>query len=219
MQWSILFQNLDVLLQGLLVTIEVSALALALALSVGVLVGVLRVSPSRPLRLLGTVYVEFLRNVPLLVLIFFIFFALPSVDSRLRLSGFWSGVIGLGLYTGAYVAEVIRSGIGAVPRGQMEAGLASGLGYVQTMRLIVLPQAVRNTVPPLGNQTINLIKNSSLVATVSVFDILGTANLIGDRTFAYVEALIGAGVLYLVLTIPAAFVVNAMERRLRTAYR
>lgn len=217
MRWSVLFENLDILLQGLLITVQVSVLGWLLAIAIGVVIAVFRVTRSRPLRFVGAAYVEFVRNVPLLVLIFFLFFALPSAG--VRLSGFWSGVLGLGVYTGAFVAEVLRSGISGVPRGQLEAAQASGLSYVQAMRLVVIPQAVRNTIPPLGNQTINLIKNSSLVATVSVFDILGTANLIGSRTFAFTPAYVGAALLYLALTIPASIAVNALERRLRVGYR
>ncbi len=217
MRWSVLTDNLDILLQGLLVTLQVSVLAWLLAVAIGVVVALLRVTRSRVARFLGTAYVEFVRNVPLLVLIFFLFFALPDIG--ITLSGFWAGVIGLGVYTGAFIGEVLRSGILGVPRGQLEAALSSGLTYLQAMRLVILPQAIRTTIPPLGNQTINLIKNSSLTAAVSVFDILGTANLIGSRTFAFTPVYIGAAMLYLVLTIPAAIGVNAVERRLRIGYR
>ncbi len=217
MRWSVLTANLDILLQGLIVTIQVSVLAWLLAVAIGFVVAILRVTPNRLLRVLGAAYVEFFRNIPLLVIIFFIFFALPSV--RVRLSGFQAGVIGLGIYTAAFIGEVLRSGILGIPRGQLEAALASGLSYLQAMRLIVLPQAIRTTIPPLGNQTINLIKNSSLVATVSVFDILGTANLIGSRTFAFSPVYLGAALLYLSLTLPAAALVNFVERRLRVGHR
>lgn len=217
MRWSVLSDNADILLQGFLITLQVAALAWLLAMALGVIIAVMRVTPSRPLRFLGAAYVEFVRNVPLLLLIFFLYFALPSLG--VQISGFWSGALGLGVYTAAFIAEAIRSGISAVPRGQLEAGLASGLGYLQAMRHIVLPQAIRATIPPLGNQSINLIKNSALVATVSVFDVLGTASLIGDRTFAYTEALLGAACLYLLVTLPSAAVVNGLERRLRVAQR
>lgn len=217
MRWSVLVDNFDLLLQGLLVTIQVSALGLLLALAIGVVVAVLRVTPNRLARLVGASYVEFVRNVPLLVLIFFIYTGLPDVG--IRFSELVTGVLGLGIYTGAFVAEVLRSGIQGTPRGQLEAALASGLSYLQAMRLVILPQAIRNTIPPLGNQTINLIKNSSLVSTISLLDILGTANLISSRTFAYAPVLLGAAALYLSLTIPAAFMVNGLERRMRAAYR
>ncbi len=217
MRWSVLTDNFGILINGLWITLQVSALGLLLALAIGIVVATLRVTPSRPLRAIGAAYVEFIRNVPLLVLIFFLFFALPSAG--IQLDGFVAGVLGLGIYTGAFIAEVIRSGITGIPRGQLEAATASGMTYVQAMRYIILPQAVRATIPPLGNNAINLIKNSSLVSTVSVFDILGTANLIGARTFAYTPVLLGAALLYLTLTIPAAIAINLLERRLRVGQR
>jgi putative glutamine transport system permease protein len=211
MDWSVLRENAGLLAQGLLVTLEVSALALVLALALGVLVATLRVSPTAALRRTGTAYVEFLRNIPLLVQLFFLFFALPSIG--IRLPAFVCGVLALGVYTSAFVAEAIRSGIAAVPKGQLEAGLSSGMGYATAMRTIVLPQAITKTIPPLGNTALNLIKNSSLVSTVSVLDILGTANLLGARSFQYVPMFVGAAVCYLILTLPTAFAVNALEKR------
>jgi aspartate/glutamate/glutamine transport system permease protein len=211
MDWSVLGENAGLLAQGLLVTLEVSVSALILALALGLIVATLRVAPSGPLRAIAAAYVEFLRNIPLLVQLFFLFFALPSVG--IRLPAFVCGVLALGVYTSAFVAEAIRSGISAVPRGQLEAGLSSGMRYVTVMRTIVLPQAVAKTIPPLGNTALNLIKNSSLVSTVSVLDILGTANLIGARTFQYVPMFVGAAICYLILTLPAAFAVNRLEKR------
>ena len=211
MDWSVLPENAGLLAQGLLVTLEVSALALVLALVLGVIVATLRVSPSVALRRIGTAYVEFLRNIPLLVQLFFLFFALPSIG--IRLPAFVCGVLALGVYTSAFVAEAIRSGIAAVPKGQLEAGLSSGMAYATAMRMIVLPQAITKTIPPLGNTTLNLIKNSSLVSTVSVLDILGTANLLGARSFQYVPMFVGAAICYLILTLPTAFAVNALEKR------
>ncbi len=211
MDWSVLRENAGLLAQGLLVTLEVSALALILALALGLVVATLRVAPSPALRRAGTAYVEFLRNIPLLVQLFFLFFALPSIG--IKLEAFVCGVLALGVYTSAFVAEAIRSGIAAVSKGQLEAGLSSGMPYTTAMRLIVLPQAISKTIPPLGNTVLNLIKNSSLVSTVSVLDILGTANLIGSRTFQYVPMFVGAAICYLILTLPTAYAVNRLEKR------
>jgi putative glutamine transport system permease protein len=211
MDWSVLGENAGLLAQGLLITLEVSALALLLALALGVIVATLRVAPSQTLRRIGAAYVEFLRNIPLLVQLFFLFFALPSIG--IRLDAFVCGVLALGVYTSAFVAEAIRSGIAAVPKGQLEAGLSSGMTYPTAMRLIVLPQAIGKTIPPLGNTTLNLIKNSSLVSTVSVLDVLGTANLLGARSFQYVPMFAGAAICYLILTLPTAFAVNLLEKR------
>ncbi len=212
MRWSILVDNAGPLFAGLLISIEVSLLAFVFSFTIGVIVATMRVTPIRAISAAGTAYVEFVRNVPLLVEVFFFYFGLPSIG--IKLDGFWSGVCGLSIYTGAFFAEAIRSGILSVASGQLEAAQASGLSYVQAMRYVVLPQAIRVTVPPIGNTTLNMIKNSSLVSTVSVADILGTANLLGARTFAYTELLLGAAVLYLIITVPTTFGFNLLERRL-----
>jgi aspartate/glutamate/glutamine transport system permease protein len=209
--WSVLPDSAGAFGGGLLVTLEVSLLALLVALALGVVIAMLRAAPSRVLRGFATAYVEFLRNIPLLVQLFFIFFALPSIG--IRLDAFVCGVLALGVYTSAFVAEAIRSGIAAVPSGQLEAGLSSGMSYSTAMRLIVLPQAITRTIPPLGNTVLNLIKNSSLVSTISVLDILGTANLLSSRSFQYVPMLVGAAICYLILTLPTALAVNTLEKR------
>ena len=211
MHWDVLAENAGALASGLLVTLAVSACAFVLAVVLGLTVATLRATPSAPLRALGTAYVELIRNIPLIVQIFFLFFALPSVG--IRLPAFVCGVLGLGVYTAAFVAEAIRSGIASVPRGQLEAATASGLSYVGAMRLVVLPQAIRLTIPPLGSTTLNMIKNSSLVSAISIADILGVANLIGARTFAYVPMFVGAGIAYLILTLPGGALAAYLERR------
>lgn len=212
MQFQVLTQNWQLLLAGLLVTLEVSAAALVLAFLLGTVIATLRAAPSRMLQLIGTAYVEFIRNVPLLVQIFFFYFGLPSIG--IKLSAFMCGVLGLGIYTAAFIAEAIRSGILSIHRGQLEAALASGMSYPKAMRLVILPQAFRAVIPPLGNQTINLIKNSSLVSTIAVYDILHAADSIGSQTFAYSTAYLGAAILYLCLTLPSAFGVNYLEGRM-----
>ena len=211
MDWSVLGENAGAFAAGLLVTLEVSAAALVLALALGVVVAALRVAPAPALRGASTAYVEALRNVPLLVQLFFLFFALPSIG--IKLDAFVCGVLALGVYTSAFVAEAIRSGIAGVPKGQLEAALSSGMNYATAMRLIVLPQAIVKTIPPLGNTALNLIKNSSLVSTISVLDVLGTANLLGARSFQYVPMFVGAAICYLILTLPTALGVNVLEKR------
>jgi putative glutamine transport system permease protein len=209
--WNVLVENLGALASGLLVTLEVSALAFVLAAALGLAVATLRVTPSVPARAVGTAYVELIRNVPLIVQIFFLFFALPSLG--IRLPAFACCVLGLGIYTAAFVAEAIRSGIAAVPAGQLEAARASGLSYVAAMRLVILPQAIRLTIPPLGNTTLNMIKNSSLVSTIAIADVLGVANLIGARTFSYVPMFVGAALAYLIVTLPAGALTAWLEQR------
>jgi len=215
MDWGILANNWRLLLSGLRVTIEISACAYVLAFALGTVIATLRVAPNRVLQAVGTAYVEFIRNVPLLVQIFFFYFGLPSIG--IRFTAFQCGFLGLGIYTAAFIAETIRGGILSVHRGQMEAALASGMSYAKAMRLVILPQAFRAVIPALGNQTLNLIKNSSLVSTIAVYDILHSADTISSQTFAYFTSYTGAALLYLCLTLPSAYAINRLERRMKTA--
>jgi putative glutamine transport system permease protein len=213
--WGLLADNWRLLLSGLRVTIEVSACALLLAFALGTIVATLRAAPNRTLQAVGTAYVEFVRNVPLLVQLFFFYFGLPSIG--IRFTAFECGFLALGIYTAAFIAETIRGGILAVHRGQMEAALASGMSYIMVMRFVILPQAIRAVIPPLGNQTLNLIKNSSLVSTIAVSDVLHSADSIGSQTFEYSTTYTAAALLYLCLTLPSAYVVNRLERRMKVA--
>ena len=210
MSWYVLGEYRDVFLEGLLTTLYLSIAAWLIAVAVALVIAQMRLAPFVGLRAFGAAYVEFFRNIPPIVIIFFLYFALPSLD--IQFSAFWSVAVGVGLYGGAIMAEVIRSGIAAVPRGQFECATAYGMSYLQAMRLIVLPQALRIVIPPMGSETINVIKNTSLGAAVAMGDILSAANLVGSQTFAYAVCFLAAGVLYLLLTLPAAAAVNALER-------
>ena len=202
--------NLPFLLDGLRVTAQLAVLALLLALLLGVVFAVLRSVPFWPLRAVGTAYVEFFRNTPLLVQTFFTFFGLPAIG--IRLPGFTAAFLALGLYTGAFVTDVLRAGILSVGRGQVEAARSLGMSYAQTMRRVVLPQAFAVTVPPLGNLVIAMTKNTSLASVIAVPDIMYNGNIINSRTFATYEIYAFLGLLYLSFTIPLSVVVNALER-------
>jgi putative glutamine transport system permease protein len=208
--------NLPVLLEGLRVTVEMGLLALALALVLGVVFAVFRSVPVRPLRVIGAAYVEIFRNTPLLVQMFFAYFGLGAAG--VRLPAFTAAFLALGVYTGAFVTEAIRAGILAVDRGQIDAARSLGLSYLQTMRHVVLPQAIAVTVPPLGNQAIVLVKNTSLASSIAVADLLYNANLVNARTFATYEIFAFAGLCYLAVTLPMGALVGRLERRL-TRYR
>jgi putative glutamine transport system permease protein len=204
--------NLPFLLDGLRVTVQLSALALVLALALGILFGVLRVTPFGPVRALGAAYVEFFRNTPLLVQTFFAYFGLPAVG--IRLPGFGAAFLALGSYTGAFVAEVVRAGILSISRGQLDAARSLGLSYTQMMRHVVLPQAVAMTVPPLGNLAIALVKNSSLASTIAVADVMYNGEIVNSRTFATYEVFGFVALSYLALTLPLGAAVGVLERRL-----
>jgi putative glutamine transport system permease protein len=212
MSWYVLGEYRDAFLEGLITTLMVSIAGWSIAMAIALVVAQCRLARLAALRALGAAYVEFFRNIPPIVIIFFFYFALPNLG--IQLSAFGSVAFGVGLYGAANMAEVIRSGIAAVDRGQFECATAFGMSYLQAMRLIILPQALRIVIPPLGNESINVIKNTSLGAAVSLGEILSVSNVVGSQTFAYGMAFLAAAVLYLSLTLPAAAMVNTLERGL-----
>lgn len=209
-------ENWNLFMQGLRLTLWLSVASALLSLVFGTLIGILRVSPPLLLRALAEGYIEFFRNIPLLIVLFFVFNGLPFAGIRVDPPGVdfsRSAIVGLAAYTSAYVAEVVRAGLEAVSAGQIEAGRSLGMNYLQIMRYILLPQAFRMIIPPLGNLFIALTKNTSVASAIAVPELLYTAQLIESRTFEGNLFLI-AGLIYLVLTIPLSLLVNAVERRL-----
>jgi polar amino acid transport system permease protein len=199
------------LLVGLWVTLKISAGALAVALVLGLVAGLGRVASNPAAFGLATTYVEIVRGTPLLVQIFIVYFFFGSV---LGLSPFAAGVAALGVFTGAYVAEIVRAGIEAVPRGQMEAARSLGMGYAQAMRHVILPQALRTTLPPLAGQFISLIKDSSLVSVIAITDLTKAGREIVSSTFSPFEVWFTVALMYLVLTGSLSLLVRRLERRL-----
>jgi putative glutamine transport system permease protein len=202
----------DLFVSGFLVTIQLALLAVGIALATGLVVALLRVNPLRPLRAVGTAYVEFARNVPLLTHMFLWVFGLPFIG--IVLPEFTGAVLGLGFYTAAYVAEAIRAGILAVSRGQVEAARSLGLTYTQTMRYVVLPQAFATVVPPLGNLAIAATKNTAVAAAVTVPELLYQTQRVNARTFATYEVFFVSAAFYLALTLPLGALGSHVERQL-----
>ena len=213
--WEVLKSSLPELTSGFLVTLQLVAISFVIAMVAGILIAALRISRLKPLKWLGGIYVETFRNIPLLVLLFISF------------AGFARGGFGvapmvaatgsLGLYTAAYVAEAIRSGVFAVSKGQMDAALSLGMSYLAAVRKIVLPQAVRTVIPPLGNLTIAMIKNSAIIGASLVTirpDLLKSARIIQNNTFQTNETFFWAGVGYLLLTVTATIAVRQLEKRM-----
>jgi His/Glu/Gln/Arg/opine family amino acid ABC transporter permease subunit len=220
--WSVLWsgQSGQWLLQGLVTTLELSALAWVLAVALGILAGALRTVPFLPLRWGATFYVEFFRNVPLLVWMFFWYFGVPPLLPRVAQdwlfshgAEFWAGTIALGVYHGARMSEVIRSGIGAIPRTQFEASVAMGLTTFQAYRLIILPVALRLIVPPGTSESLNLLKNSSVALTISVAELTFQTRQIETYTAKAIEALTAGTLIYLVLCLSIATIMARVERR------
>lgn len=207
----VVLDNLDVFLRGMRTTVLLTVLSFAGAFAIGTVVAAFRVSPVPPLRAVGGLYVGIVRNTPLAVLMFLFFFGLP--DLGIIYSPFVSAVIVLSAYTGAFVGETIRSGVNTVSKGQGEAARAIGLTFPQTLRIVVLPQAIRTVVPNLGSLFIALIKNSSLAALISVVDLSEAAFGLINKTAQPVPIFFGAAAAYLVLTIPSGFAVGWIERK------
>ena len=204
--------NFDLLRDAFLTTLSLSLLSGLLALVLGTVLAGMRVSPITQLRGLATFYVEVFRNTPLTVVFFFIIFGLPQIDFAVDF--FTGAVLSVGLYTAAFVCEAVRSGINAVSPGQAEAARAIGLTFGQSLREIVLPQAFRTVVPPLGNVWIAMVKNTSIAAGFSVTELSSTLPRLvnadaGDLTLILIGVVAG----YMLITLPSAFAIHRLERR------
>ena len=197
--------------EGFKVTILSSLLALFFSLVIGTLMAIFQLSSNKFIRGFAKVYVEFFRNIPLLIIVMFFYVVVPLY--WMSFDGFQAGTIGLTIYTSAFIAETVRSGIQTVPKGQTEAGLSSGFTYAETMRYIVLPQAFKIVVPPLGNQFINLVKNSSILAMVAGVDLMYQGDLIASTTFNTFDTYIIVGLFYLVITLPLSYLMVYLEKR------
>jgi len=188
-------------------------LALLLALIIGVVVGTMSTAKGRLPRAVARIYVEMFQNIPLVILIFFMYNGLAMAG--LVLSEFTIGVVGVGMYHGAYIAEVVRAGILAVPKGQEEAAHSEGFNYIQTMRYIILPQMVKIILPPLTNQAVNLIKNTSVLAIIAGADLMYVADSYASYSLNYGPAYAVAGLLYFLLCFPLATFARKYEEKLK----
>ena len=208
---GIVLDNLDQYLRGMALTVVLTVVSFTAAMVVGTIVAAFRVSPVPPLRGLAVAWVETVRNTPLTVLMVLFFFGFTKVG--IRYSALTSALIVLSAYTSAFVAETVRSGINAVARGQADAARSLGLTFPQVLGLVVLPQALRTVVGPLGSLFIALTKNSSIASVISVVEITEVADRLNNETARPVAVFLGAAVAYLVLTLPSGFLVGALERR------
>jgi aspartate/glutamate/glutamine transport system permease protein len=211
--WEVLTEHFPEFSSGLWVTVRLVAISFVIAVVVGTAVAALRIAPVKPLNWIGGLFVEVFRNTPLLVLLFISFAGLRRAG--LPINAWVAGTASLGLYTAAYVAEALRSGVFAVGKGQIDAALSLGLDYPRTLRYIILPQAFRTVIPHLGSLTIAMIKNSAIigVSLLALPDLLHQARLVNSRTFATHEAFFWAAVGYLILTGLATIAVRRLEVR------
>jgi glutamate transport system permease protein len=203
--------NLDVFVRGFRTTVSLTLLAAIGALLLGTLIAAMRVSPVPPLRWAAAGYVRLVRNTPLTVVFFLVVFGLPEVDVKLPFFRF--AVLALSIYTAAFVAEAVRSGINSVPPGQAEASRSIGMTFSQTLRLVVLPQAFANIVPPLASVFIALLKNTSIASAFFVFEGVQAMNqLINKFGNSVIPIIAAAALAYLVLALISAFLFNLLER-------
>ena len=208
---NVVTDNLDIFLEGMRRTVELSVLSFAFAFALGIVLAALRVSPVPPLRWASATFIELVRNTPLLVLMFIVVFAFPSVG--FTWSYFLSAVIVLSAYTGTFVGETVRSGINSVSKGQVEAARALGLTFPQVLRLVVMPQALRTVVGPLGGIFIALLKNSGVSVAIAVPELTSAANAVGTETARFIPAYLGAAAAYLMLTVPSGFATGWLEKK------
>lgn len=218
-RWELTLAESGPLWEGFAFTLQVVIAGLLLSLVLGTILGVFSTTRSRILRAISRVYVEFYQNTPLPVQVFFMYMAGPQILQAItgaampvRIPAFVLGFMGVGLYHAAYIAEVIRTGIEAVPRGQMEAALSQGFARVQAYRYVILPQTFKIILPPLCNQALNLVKNSSVLALIAGGDLMYNADNFVS-TYGYLQGYILCCFMYFIICFPLAILVQYLERR------
>lgn len=211
LQSTLLWEILPYLLQGALVTVQISLLSMLLALVLGLVAAVAGLSRARLPRILAGFYVEVIRGTPLLVQLFIVYYGLPSIG--VRLEPFMAGFLTLGAHYGAYLSEVYRAGIYAVDRGQWEAAASIGMSRNMILREIILPQAFKTILPPVGNYFISMLKDSALVATISVTELLRAGQLRVAITFRAMEIYLIIAAIYLAMSYALSLLIRYLERR------
>lgn len=211
--WAYARAVLPTLLDGLAITVQATLLGMVLAVTLGLVLALMRRAPWRPLAWSAALVIEFVRSTPLLMQLFFLFYVLPVTG--VRFSPLTTGVLGLGVHYAAYCAEVYRAGLDSVPRGQREAALALNLGRWRTLRDVILPQAIPPIVPALGNYFVAMFKDTPLLSAITVVELLQASKIAGSATFRYTEPLTLVGLIFLALSLAAAWGVRRLGARLR----
>ena len=202
---------LPVIAQGLAITVLITITGIAIAMCIGLVLAIMRRARAKWISLPAEAFVEFVRATPLLVQLFFLYFGLPVFG--ISLSALVTGIIGIGLNYSAYTAEVYRAGIEGVPRGQWEAARALNFSHGQTWVRIILPQAVRKVIPALGNYLIAMFKDTPILASISVLEMLEQAQIVGSENFRYLEPMTEVGLLFILVSYPASLLVRRLEVR------
>ncbi|WP_196594448.1 amino acid ABC transporter permease [Pectinatus sottacetonis] len=210
-KWQALFNARDIFIEGLTTTLEVTIGALILSIMLGIIFGIAGVFPNKFVRAINRVYVEFFQNTPLVIQVIFIYNALPHL--HIMMPVLLIGIIGVGLYTGAYMAEVVRGGIMAVSKGQLEAAVSQGFNYWQAMWYIVLPQAKKVMLPAMANQAINLVKNTSVLAMIAGGDLMYQADSWSGNNMYYGPAYLVTGLCYWIICFAISKYINRLEKK------
>lgn len=210
--FSLVMDSLPLLLTGAVVTVEITALSVSLGFVIGMFVALANLSKVWVVRLLAKCYVDVIRGTPLLVQIFLIYFALPLLVGQ-RIEPFIAAVAACSINSGAYISEIFRSGIQSVDKGQMEAGRSLGLTWGQTMKEIIMPQAIKIIIPPLGNEFIAMLKDSSLVSVIGFEELTRRGQLIIAKTYGSFEIWTTVAIIYLIMTLSISRLVAYLERR------
>ena len=213
MKFYIIWENLPYLLQGLILTLKIALLVIFGGALLGIFIGVLRSSSIRPIKIAAAIYIEYIRGTPLLVVLFVVYFGLPSIID-MRFSAYQAAIIGFIIFIAAYIAEDVRSGLNSVPRGQIEAGLATGLHPVYVMVDIVLPQAIRRMIPTFFNQFVRLTKFTSVASIIGVIELTGSAGIINSREFVPFEIYLTIALAYFVVCYSLSLVGRYLNKRL-----
>lgn len=212
-------ENIWFMLKGAQISLLVAVLGTVFGTVFGVIAAVCKISKSKILRLIGNVYVELIRGTPMLLQLSFLYLGIPMLYQMIT-GNYWSapaltmGIIGISINSGAYSCELIRSAINAIDKGQWEAGMSIGLNRSQIMKKIILPQSFKRIIPPLANEFITLIKDSSLISTIGVVDLMKTSTILGARYYNYFFPMIGTGVVYLILTLITSKITAQIERKM-----
>ena len=210
--WSLIWDNIPILLQGAVITIQITVMAVGCGFFIGMIAALANLSRFRIVRLLVKCYVELFRGTPLLVQIFMIYFALPMVIGQ-SINPYVAAVTACSINSGAYVSEIFRAGIQSIDKGQMEAGRSLGLTWGQTVRYIVMPQAFKAIIPPLGNEFIAMMKDTSLVSVIGFEELTRRGQLIIARTYGSFEIWTAVAIIYLIMTLSISQLVAFLERR------
>lgn len=212
---DLMVNSLPLLIAGAGITVEITAMSVFLGLVIGCMVGIARLCNIKLIRYIANVYVDFIRGTPLLVQIFLVYFALPGIIGS-RVDPFVAAISACSINSGAYIAEIFRAGIQSIDKGQMEAGRSLGMTWAQTMRYIIMPQAFKRIIPPLGNEFIAMLKDSSLVSVIGFEELTRRGQLIIARTYASFEIWMAVALVYLVMTFAVARFTGYLERRFDT---